>query len=187
MTVPGVIPRFRAIMSVLSTGLPVSSQRLRSECWDLSIIGHISASARCCHNWEGIGGRQSRVSWWELPWSSQAPRCPGLLLILCHDVFSSYMMRNSKTPASCCWLCMFLVRFPLVTMNESVMSQWTSLWCLAWHHSQWWLKPQPKSTWLVCLVIFREDGVCPLFTCQNCTFCPLFLPLSIAGSTTIFY
>jgi hypothetical protein len=116
----------------------LACQKLKLECSDLINIGCITASEGpspiCCLNWEG----NLRPPGAGYP-GGNSPVCPGLLfLCLTWCLQLMYMMRNSKTPALCCWLCRFLVHFPLVTMNESVVSQWTCLRCLARHHRGVW-------------------------------------------------
>lgn len=146
---------------------------------------HPYGTAECYGSLEG-NPRPARVGLLVSTTMKQPPPtlpCIAVCLVQ-HDVFSSYTMKSTKVPALCCCYVRFQFVFPLVTMNES-SDESVEIFVVSGSTSQCWLKLQCKSTWLVSLVIFRVDGVCP-FTCQNCAFYPLCLPVFIAGSMTIF-
>lgn len=80
------------------------------------------------------------------PLKQTSPALPWIAVDL-SDMMSAAHIYDEKFQNTCLMLLTVYVfgSFPLVTMNESVMSQWTCLRCLG-STSQWWLKPQPEST-----------------------------------------
>lgn len=188
MTVPRVTPKFRAVMSVLSTWAACVFTEVGIRKWRPYHHWTHKCFSGCCHNWEGIGGRQEQGVLVGTPLQQPGPALPWIAVGL--SGMSAAHVYDEKFQNTCLMLLTVYVfgSFPSChrewvsneSVNKFVVSGLTSLTVVTETPAQEHLTCQFGDfpwRWGLPIVHLSELYILSTFLAS----------LSIAGSTTNFY